>query len=124
MSTRQSAMIEVLANTELEYGDFSQILDQLRGQGIQRGVRRRQLRPHRPALERRGASVSRFDVGRAAGNANEAVLLVGWHGRTPSKLVSNHFWPRNVATLAVISLLLTLASMRLVVPAGMRWRGR
>jgi hypothetical protein len=27
-----------------------------------------------------------------------------------------------VATLAAISLLLTLASMRLVVPAGMRWR--
>ena len=25
------AMIEILANTELEYGDFSEILDQLRG---------------------------------------------------------------------------------------------
>ena len=27
------AMIEILANTELDYGDFSEILDQLRGSG-------------------------------------------------------------------------------------------
>jgi hypothetical protein len=35
--------------------------------------------------------------------------------------VSGHFWTRFVVTFAGISLLLTLASMRLVVPAPMRF---
>jgi hypothetical protein len=35
--------------------------------------------------------------------------------------VSNHFWPRFTLTFALMSVILTLASMRLVVPAGMRF---
>ncbi len=34
--------------------------------------------------------------------------------------ISNHLWPRFVASLSVISVVVTLASMWLVVPAGMR----
>jgi ABC-2 type transport system permease protein len=34
---------------------------------------------------------------------------------------SGHWWPRIAITFIVVSALLTLASMRLVVPAGMRW---
>lgn len=34
---------------------------------------------------------------------------------------SGYWWPRIALTFVVLSVLLTLASMRLVVPAGMRW---
>jgi hypothetical protein len=39
----------------------------------------------------------------------------------PAAGVSGHFWPRFSLTFGVMSLLLTLASMRLVVPVGMRF---
>ena len=37
---------------------------------------------------------------------------------------SGYWWPRISITFVVVALLLTLASMRLVVPAGMRWAFR
>ena len=39
----------------------------------------------------------------------------------PDASASGHWWPRIAITFIVVSALLTLASMRLVVPAGMRW---
>jgi hypothetical protein len=35
--------------------------------------------------------------------------------------VAGHFWPRIAVTLGAIAVLLTLVSMRLIVPAGMRF---
>ena len=58
------------------------------------------------------------------GGKAELDLLAVPPGAASDELVSNHFWPRITATLAGLSLLLTLVSMRLVVPAGMRWRLR
>ena len=110
-------MIEVLANTELEYGDFSQILDQLRGQSSSVVCDGANCVPSDLQLNDK-RNQGGFDEPGAVGRG-EAFAV----GRPEApELISNHFWPRNVATLGVISLLLTLASMRLVVPAGMRWR--
>jgi ABC-2 type transport system permease protein len=39
----------------------------------------------------------------------------------PARTLSGHFWPRYSISVAVIALLATLFSMRLVVPAGMRF---
>ena len=40
----------------------------------------------------------------------------------PQPVATGHFWPRFAVTFAGLSLLLTLASMRLVVPAGLGFR--
>ena len=42
----------------------------------------------------------------------------------PQPIETGHFWPRFAFTFAGLSLLLTLASMRLVVPAGLGFRLR
>jgi hypothetical protein len=42
-------------------------------------------------------------------------------GVTDVQTLSHHFWPRFTLTFGLMSLILTLASMRLVVPAGMRF---
>ena len=119
------AMIEILANTELDYGDFNEILDQLRGSG---GSIVCDGDTCFPTNTRGGA-----DGINAAGNGGviegrggkfELDLLAVPPAAAADELVSNHFWPRITATLAALSVLLTLVSMRLVVPAGMRWRMR
>ena len=138
------AMIEILANTELDYGDFSEILDQLRGRdgsiicdgdacfpttrdgGVNIDVREEEARPGggggpvavgvaEPAVD---------DLNALRGGKFDLDLLAVPQPATTDELVSNHFWPRISATLAGISVLLTLASMRLVVPVGLRWRVR
>jgi hypothetical protein len=38
----------------------------------------------------------------------------------PQPVQTGHFWPRFALTFAALSVLLTVASMRLVVPAGLR----
>jgi ABC-2 type transport system permease protein len=132
------AMIEILANTELEYGDFSEILDQLRGQGGSitcegdvcfptDGWRRDQVEGGRPGGGGPNVVADPADAD-AGGIARQQVgkgdLLAVPQPAEAEELISNHFWPRITATLIGISVLLTLASMRLVVPAGMRWRTR
>ena len=117
------AMIEILANTELEYGDFSEILDQLRGSG---GSIVCDGDVCFPANTRTDGINAAGDGGVIEGRGGKAELdlLAVPPGAASDELVSNHFWPRITATLAGLSLLLTLVSMRLVVPAGMRWRLR
>jgi ABC-2 type transport system permease protein len=113
------AMIEILANTELQYGDFSEILDQLQGQpsGVtcEGGTCFQTDGQGINDLSGGGVILPGFDKDPGAQGAGQL---------TGIDLVSNHFWPRITATLAGISVLLTLISMRLVVPAGMRWRRR
>jgi len=114
------AMIEILANTELDYGDFSEILDQLRGRGGSITCDGDVCFPTEPPRVN-AVPGAEDDAARAAGKAD---LLAVPQPAEADELISNHFWPRITATLTGISVLLTLASMRLVIPAGMRWRTR
>jgi ABC-2 type transport system permease protein len=122
------AMIEILANTELDYGDFSEILDQLRGSGdsiVCDGDVCFPTEPRDGINVDPGAGAMEEDVfSRPAAVKGDAELLAVPPLAATDELVSNHFWPRITMTLAGLSLLLTLVSMRLVVPAGMRWRVR
>ena len=113
-------MIEILANTELEYGDFSEILDQLRGQPGSVVCNNGNCVPQDLKLNVDVDAGAAPADGQAAGK--EAAFAIG--RQDVQELVSNHFWPRITATLAGISVLLTLVSMRLMMPAGMRWRRR
>jgi ABC-type transport system involved in multi-copper enzyme maturation permease subunit len=121
------AMIEILANTELDYGDFSEILDQLRGRGGSITCEGDVCFP----TDTRGVNAVpgvEEDLARDGGpivlGQGKADLLAVPQPDVAEELISNHFWPRITATLTGISVLLTLASMRLIVPAGMRWRTR
>ena len=114
------AMIEILANTELDYGDFSEILDQLKGRG---GSITCEGDVCFPTNTRGGNAVQGVEEDAARADAKADLLAVPQPAEA-EELISNHFWPRITATLTGISVLLTLASMRLVVPAGMRWRTR
>jgi ABC-2 type transport system permease protein len=108
------AMVEIVANTELEYGDFSTVLDQLRGSA--------------GSLICEGDACFPTDGGFEGGPLIKDVAgdeaFPGARQVATQELVSNHFWPRISVTLAGISVLLTIISMRLVVPAGVRWRPR
>jgi ABC-2 type transport system permease protein len=116
------AMIEILANTELEYGDFSEILDQLRGQGASVTCDGGNCFPTdvRTNVDVEGGGAVFPPL--IGPDKNDLSLLAT--GSDTQDLVSNHFWPRISATLAGISLLLTLISMRLIAPVGMRLRRR
>ncbi|HEX2142311.1 MAG TPA: ABC transporter permease [Candidatus Limnocylindria bacterium] len=115
------AMIEIVANTEIEYGDFSEAYDALRGGA--------------------GNVVCDGDVCFPASDGRFVPLAppgadFDEEGRVPMGIdfavppdrltvndgVFNHFWPRITATYAALSVLLTLAAMRLVQPAGTRLR--
>ena len=126
------AMIDVIANTEIGYGPFSSITA-----GLQGGTP--------------GTTVCKGDVCVQADNSGGGVVAPGF-GPVPivngvgaaipcpanascpvpgavgavsdPQVVSGHFWPRFAFTFVGLSLLLTFASMRLVVPAGMRFAFR
>ncbi|HET6744768.1 MAG TPA: ABC transporter permease subunit [Candidatus Limnocylindria bacterium] len=121
------AMIEILANTELDYGDFSEILDQLRGSGgsvICEGDVCFPTEPRDGVNAVPGGGAAEEDVFSRPPVKADFDLLAVPPVTADDELVSNHFWPRITITLAGLSLILTLVSMRLVVPAGMRWRVR
>lgn len=125
-------MIEVLANTELEYGDFSRILDELRGGSGSLICDGDVCFPSgQPVPVEAGAPAGGVFQGdeplmECPPNARcvqpDLELLAVPPRLAGQELVSNHFWPRISLTLAGISVLLTLISMRLVVPAGVSWR--
>lgn len=97
------AMIDVVAETEGEsFGGMSQVLAQIRGVEV--------------GFNDFGGAVIDCAPGQACpmpepGPADVAV----------NNAVSGHFWPRISITLGGIAVLLTLVSMRLIVPAGMRF---
>ncbi|MGH2454721.1 MAG: ABC transporter permease [Candidatus Limnocylindria bacterium] len=117
------AMIEIVANTELEFGDFSEAYYALRG-GVVTGVEcsgdvcfpitdvpvPEGVKGERPIPPIGGDDAPGLEL-RAVPPVPNA-----------STAVSNHFWPRVTATYGAISILLTLAAMRLVLPAGTRLR--
>lgn len=117
------AMIDVVASTELGgFGAFSSLMSLLQGGGTS-------------GVVCEGDTCFQSDVG-------GGVVAIGPDGRKQvvdcppnarcgvagndqavfqPQPVRGHFWPRFVVSFAGISLLLTLASMRLVVPAPMRF---
>ena len=122
------AMIEIVANTEVTFGDFSEIMSYLLGGVASDTVCEGDACfPSQPVP---------FDKGGGAVNGGEITTLdatsrlIGPTGpqagadaaiATGVQLYSNHFWPRFALTFGALSVLLTLASMRLVVPAGLRF---
>jgi ABC-2 type transport system permease protein len=118
------AMIEIVANTEVTFGDFSEVMSYLLN-GVQTDApcQNGSCVPTEPVQFDAGANV-KLDTGVAAFGGGPDGGGRGADAATAGLAVqslSNHFWPRFSVTFGVLSLLLTLASMRLVVPAGMRF---
>jgi ABC-type transport system involved in multi-copper enzyme maturation permease subunit len=150
------AMIEVVANTEVTFGDFSEIMSYLLT-GVELNCEGGQCFPTTPTLPFREGVINldaltlgrqmwrqslwvdvvTGEVAQEAGALEPAVDLglkrgalgVGPPGEIDEATVgvpqaqalSNHFWPRFTLSFGLMSVILTLASMRLVVPAGMRF---
>jgi ABC-2 type transport system permease protein len=149
------AMIEVVANTEVTFGDFSEIMSYLLT-GVEMQCEGASCFPSTPVPFREGVinlDLQEFAKGQAAASRPLMVsdltgavaheesplvldpglkrgpLIVGpptgpdlaTAGVTGVQTQSNHFWPRFTLTFGLMSVILTLASMRLVVPAGMRF---
>ena len=121
------AMIEIVANTEVTFGDFSEIMSYLLT-GVEMSCEGGSCFPSTPVPIREG--VINLDL-QSFANAQAAASrpLMGDRtgpdlataGVTDVQTLSHHFWPRFTLTFGLMSLILTLASMRLVVPAGMRF---
>lgn len=128
------AMIEVVANTEVSFGDFSEIMSYLLG-GVatQTTCQADACFPVPPVQFDKGGADGAVvpliqDLTTESGPIRrDRVGIPGFGpGAEPAiatgvQLLSNHFWPRFALTFGGISVLLTLASMRLVVPAGLRF---
>jgi ABC-type transport system involved in multi-copper enzyme maturation permease subunit len=112
------AMIEIVADTEITPGDFSTIMAEIRGQNglVCDG-------PECLPTDA-GGGVRQFDPGPIKGapavecppNARCAAPLVP--AVVQVEPVTGYFWPRLAVTFTGLSVLLTLASMQLVVPKG------
>ena len=121
------AMIDVIANTEVGfYGPFSSILTEILG-GQAGVVCQGDVCFNDPGgpVPAGGVREGAVMVDLAACPPNGRCLppdqTIGAAVAQPVAGVSGHFWPRFSLTFGLMSLLLTLASMRLVVPAGMRF---
>ncbi len=122
------AMIEIVANTEIQPGDYTEIMNEIRGttSGINcdgdacfptdggGGVAP-------PAVK--GQPAAADDLAECPANARcrfpgggPVPLLAVFDPQPPT----GHFWPRFAVSFGVLSLLLTLVSMRLVTPTGGR----
>lgn len=95
------AMLDVVANTDPSQGGVAGLLAELRGQRPNFGGGVDCIGPDCRPID---------DLG------NPVVADV--------EVSSGYWWPRITITFVVVSALLTIASMRLVVPAGMRWAFR
>jgi ABC-type transport system involved in multi-copper enzyme maturation permease subunit len=124
------AMIEIVANTEIQPGDYTEIMSEIRGttSGITcdgdscfptdggGGV-------GPPGVK---AEIQFGPVPLAAGAAecpaNDRCAAPGpVLAIFDPQPISGHFWPRYAISFGILSLLLTLASMRLVAPTGGRF---
>jgi ABC-2 type transport system permease protein len=123
------AMVEVVANTEVTFGDFSEIMSYLLS-GTNPLCDGGQCFPTNPGVEGDfggGGAIMPMPIAPdvkslRAGQDPLAAVRGGPNAIVNSaQVVSSHFWPPFTMTFAAISVILTLASMRLVVPAGMRF---
>jgi ABC-2 type transport system permease protein len=118
------AMVEVVANTEVTFGDFSEIMSYLLS-GTNPQCDGGQCFPTNPGVEGNfGGPISGLAPDATSGLAPKPLAAVRGGPNVivnSAQAVSSHFWPPFTMTFAAISVILTLASMRLVVPAGMRF---
>ncbi len=119
------AMVEVVANTEVTFGDFSEIMSYLLS-GTNPLCDGGQCFPTDPGVEVNfgGGAIVPLARDATSGLAPKPLAAVRGGGDplvNSAQVVSSHFWPPFTMTFAAISVILTLASMRLVVPAGMRF---
>lgn len=117
------AMVEVVANTEVTFGDFSEIMSYLLS-GTNPLCDGGQCFPTDPGVEdlRGGAfECAGPDAKSCADRVGPLAAVRGGPNAivNSAQVVSSHFWPPFTVTFAAISVILTLASMRLLVPAGM-----
>lgn len=124
------AMIEIVANTEIGGGDFTKIMSEIRGYGSgtvcdgdfcpqtdnSGGGAVPPVPVPVPLVNKGGVAIDCPPNARCVAPAIPAIF-------DPQPL-SGHFWPRFALTFGALSLLLTFASMRLVVPTGLRWAFR
>jgi ABC-2 type transport system permease protein len=122
------AMIEIVADTEITPGDFGTIMAEIRGQnGLvcngnacfppNSGGSTAPFPVLKPNGARGGVNVNGAVAADCPPNARCVAPAVA--GVFDPQPVQGHFWPRFAATFAAMSLLLTLISMRLVVPRGL-----
>lgn len=116
------AMVEIVADTEITPGDMGTIMAEIRGSST--------------GIECRGDTCFPTD----GGGGLPVDAKGGFNGDCPANMRcadppiqtvfdpqpadTGYFWPRFAFTFAGLSLLLTLASMRLVVPAGLGFQLR
>jgi len=119
------AMVEIVADTEITQGDFGKIMAEIRGTSAlvcEGGICfNNEGGGAVPAVELK-PGLAPIDCPPNARCAFEAPPI-------PVVAISQlaepgHFWPRFALSFAGLSLLLTLVSMRLVVPVGLRFRLR
>jgi ABC-type transport system involved in multi-copper enzyme maturation permease subunit len=121
------AMIEIVADTEITPGDYSTIMAEIRGTNGLVCNGKTCFPPGGtpgpvPVLKLGGA------VGNGTGTIdcppNASCPQPAVNAASNPQPGTGHFWPRFAVTFAGLSLLLTLASMRLVVPAGLAFSFR
>lgn len=124
------AMVDVIANTEIGYGPFSSIVTQLQG-GVSSNVICNgdlcvQTDNSGGGVVATGAPVPlQVNKGGVAIDCPPNARCVAPDPAVfDPQAISGHFWTRFAFTFIGMSILLTVASMRLVVPAGMRWAFR
>lgn len=115
------AMVEIVADTEITQGDFGRIMAEIRGTtGI--------VCEGDICFTSGGGGVT--DGGGKVGVAIDCPPNARCPEPSAPAVSTNrlaetgHFWPRFAIAFGGLSLLLTLMSMRLVVPAGLRFRTR
>ena len=139
------AMIEIVANTEIQAGDYSSIMSEIRGTtpsimcdgnacfptdgggGVGPRGFKVEIETVGPGLLAANCAPNgrcAFAVGVGAALCPRDAQCEALPGALPSVFdpvpPSGHFWPRYALTFGAVSLLLTIASMRLVVPAPLR----
>jgi ABC-type transport system involved in multi-copper enzyme maturation permease subunit len=117
------AMIEIVANTEIQPGDYSEIMSEIRGTGS--GITCIDDACFPTDAGSGGGAPQDLKAGPAVGVADcppnarcaapETLLAV-----FDPQPTENHFWPRYAISMGILALLLTLVSMRLVTPTGGR----
>jgi len=106
------AMIEIVADTEITQGDMGKIMAEIRGSSAFDCVDGPCF-PTRVIQLKEGPAID-CPKARCAEPTFTGVF-------DPQPVETGHFWPRFALTFGALSVLLTLASMRLVVPAGLRF---
>jgi hypothetical protein len=116
-------MIEIVANTEIQPGDYTEIMREIRGTTFGITCNGDSCFPTDGGGGVAPPGVKgQLNVGAAECPANARCAAPGpVLAIFDPQPLSGHFWPRYAISFGILSLLLTLASMRLVAPTGGRF---